>query len=468
MELPVSYKERMKELLNTEYEEYQLSFQLESWNGFRVNTGKILPEEFERICPFPYGEREMRKVPWTQNGYYYDTCYQPARHPYYYAGLYYIQEPSAMLPAAVLPVEPGDRILDLCAAPGGKSTELGARLKGRGILVANDISSSRAKALLKNIELSGIDNAVVVSEAPQKLALFFHEYFDKILIDAPCSGEGMFRKDKSMIKNWTEQSVQYYASLQREIIDAAAAMLKPGGMLVYSTCTFSPEEDERSIAYLLQQYPAFTLQPISRCPGFDSGRPEWAGGCDVTDAVRLWPHRISGEGHFTALLKKEKSQDRPQERKESAVPAAVLPKEAEDFLVRYGWGMNSPRWKDKKLMFVDERLYAVPAEFPAVKGLRILRSGLLLGERKGSGKKRFEPSQALAMALNAGEIDADRIINLNSQEELVIRYLKGETVDTEYQRTGWQLVCVDGYPLGWGKAAGITLKNKYYAGWRRM
>ena len=143
-----------------------------------------------RICPF-----EITPVPWTDNGFYYDgERLSPAKHPYYSAGLYYLQEPSAMTPASRLPVEPGDKVLDLCAAPGGKATELGARLKGEGLLVANDISSSRAKGLLKNIEVFGIGNVAVLCEEPGKMENCFQEFFDKILIDAPCSGRSEERR----------------------------------------------------------------------------------------------------------------------------------------------------------------------------------------------------------------------------------------------------------------------------------
>ncbi len=218
MKLPELFENRMKELLKEEYEDYLKCFEEKHYSGLRVNTLKITPEEFEQICPF-----EIKRIPWIENGYYYDAKdVQPARHPYYYAGLYYIQEPSAMTPANLLPITPGDKVLDLCAAPGGKSTELAAKLKGEGILVANDISNSRAKALLKNIELFGVQNAVVVSEAPGKLVQYFEGYFDKILVDAPCSGEGMFRKSSTIMKNWEQYGVDYYNKLQKEIILQAA------------------------------------------------------------------------------------------------------------------------------------------------------------------------------------------------------------------------------------------------------
>ena len=234
MNLPETFVNKMKRLLGGDYENYEKCFDLPRHYGLRVNTAKISVEKFLEIAPWP-----LRPVPWIENGFYFDgELYQPARHPYYFAGLYYLQEPSAMTPADRLPVDPGDRVLDVCAAPGGKATELGARLNGTGILAANDLSSSRAKGLLKNLELFGIGNVLVLSEEPGKLVSRFPEYFDKILIDAPCSGEGMFRKDKKMIRAWEEHGPEYFSRIQKSIITQAAQMLAPGGMLLYSTCTF--------------------------------------------------------------------------------------------------------------------------------------------------------------------------------------------------------------------------------------
>ena len=243
--LPGEFLKEMQGLLGDEYEDFLASYNNEYMRGIRCNTLKVTPEVFEKTVPFVSG-----KIPWTENGYYTNEEEQPAKHPYYFAGLYYIQEPSAMLPAALLDVKPGDRVLDLCAAPGGKTTELGAKLKGKGMLVSNDISASRAKALVKNVELFGIKNAVVVSEAPEKLAERFEGYFDKILVDAPCSGEGMFRKVHSIAKNWEQYGSQYYADIQRTVLPAAVKMLRPGGMMLYSTCTFSREEDEEAVRWI--------------------------------------------------------------------------------------------------------------------------------------------------------------------------------------------------------------------------
>lgn len=462
MKLPQTFEIRMRELLGEEYGEYEKSLEEKHYSGLRVNTLKISTEEFERISPFP-----LTRIPWLKNGYYYEQNEQPARHPYYFAGLYYIQEPSAMTPASLLPITPGDKVLDLCAAPGGKSTELGARLCGRGVLVSNDISNSRAKALLKNIELFGIRNPIIISEAPGKLTDYFTEYFDKILVDAPCSGEGMFRKSPAIMKNWEQYGVGYYNKLQKEIIVQAARMLKPGGYMLYSTCTFSPEENEGTISYLLEQFPEFkVVNPLTETSvsyeGFSHGRPEWAGGREeLKNCIRLWPHKIKGEGHFIALL--QKGDGVITDGGEKPVPGnggqAKLTREAEEFLSQ----VNIPI-EEEYLMQKEDRLYLLPKELPNLKGLRLLRQGLLLGEMK---KGRFEPSQALACALYPG--DYQKVIELSGGSAEVIKYLKCETIEAKSPYgDGYHLITADSYSLGWGKLSGGSLKNKYLPGWRWM
>lgn len=473
----------MRRQLGEEYDEYLRCYSKPHFGGIRVNTLKISPKEFEKICPF-----SLKRIPWIPNGYYYDTEEQPARHPYYYAGLFYIQEPSAMTPASLLPVEPGDKVLDICAAPGGKSTELGARLAGQGLLVSNDISSSRAKALLKNIELFGIRNALVLSEAPNKLLGYFPEYFDKILVDAPCSGEGMFRKSPAIIKNWEQYGVDYYNKLQKEIILFAAKMLKPGGYLLYSTCTFSPEENEGTVSFLLEQFPEFHV--VNALPekalrkgmgisyeGFDFGRPEWVedGAEELKNCIRLWPHKIDGEGHFIALLHKEERQnkDRNLDMTEKSIigryPAGgkkqEVSAEAIDFLKDIKCDIDEKALVDMERLLVRyDWLYRLPEGLPDLTGLRILRQGLLLGEMK---KQRFEPSQSLACALDPKEYD--KKINFLGSSSEAVRYLKCESIVPEGDlMDGWQLVCVDGFPLGWGKTANGNFKNKYLPGWRWM
>ncbi len=477
MILPERFLEQMKELLGQEYAAWLASYEEAPHQGLRVNTGKLSAGEWAQISPYPFDP-----VPWTPNGSYVDGAERPSRDPYYHAGLYYLQEPSAMAPAAVLPIQPGDRVLDLCAAPGGKSTELGARLQGQGLLVSNDISASRAKALLKNLELAGLANLCVTSETPEKLADTFGTFFDKILVDAPCSGEGMFRKEPDLIKSWLERGPEEYAPLQREILSQAVRMLKPGGMLLYSTCTFSPMEDEDTVRWLLEREPGLELVPLAgwegTCPGVD-GSP----------VLRLFPHRLRGEGHFLALFRKKDAGDAGSASGTKALAVSktgikARAKAEADMDPRTGSGLTRQElrrleqetdyldWERhlaapidrSRMMLREDMLYLLPEGFDRSWRLRYLRTGLLLGELK---RQRFEPSQAAAMALMAGDFDS--VLSLKREDERVIRYLKGETLallPKEQAKKGWALVCVDGFPLGWGKYAGASLKNKYYPGWR--
>ena len=456
MRLPEEFKERMKHMLGAEYPAFLASYEMQRNYGLRVNTLKILPEEFKKISPF-----SLRRIPWTENGFFYEESDMPSRHPFYFAGLYYLQEPSAMAPAARLPVRPGDRVLDLCAAPGGKATELAFRLRGKGILTANEISASRGKALLKNMELMGAANVLITNEKPGALSRVFGEYFDKILVDAPCSGEGMFRKEPEVIKSWDPNRPAYFAKLQENIVDEAVKMLKPGGLMMYSTCTFSKEENEGTVSGLLLRHPEMELCPIQPWEGFSSGVPDWGdGNPQLERCVRIWPHRMEGEGHFMALLRKEgEVPDRSEEN--TADPRSCRREELERFLD----SIANRRFREH-LEVRGEKVYQVPDFGREIRGVKFLRNGLLMGEMK---KIRFEPSQALAMALKAEEFDS--VLKLNASDERVERYLRGETIvvlpGETSRSSGWQLVCVEGFPLGWGKLVNGVLKNKYLNAWRK-
>lgn len=440
----------MGELLGEELERYLDCFQESRVYGLRVNTAKIIVEDFLKLTPF-----HLTPIPWVENGFYYDPKEGVTKHPHYHAGLYYIQEPSAMVPASRLPIHCGERVLDLCAAPGGKSTELSARLNGTGLLVSNDISHSRAQGLLKNLELFGAGNILVTSEAPETLAGFFPEYFDKILVDAPCSGEGMFRKDPDMIKSWLLHGPDYYAPIQREILKSAVTMLRPGGMLLYSTCTFSPAENEENIRALLDEESDLVLCHLDTGGMFREGL--------LSGTLRIWPQDVKGEGHFAALLRKcgeKEGQNEDFSLKERHTP--VVPEGLSEFLEL----LQVPILKRGTLDIRKDKVYLLPKGLKSIKGLRFLRTGLYLGDLK---KNRFEPSQALAMYLNQGEFRNE--LNLSSSDDRVIRYLKGETLaltEQEAQKKGWILVLTDGYPLGFAKSQNGILKNKYCTGWRLL
>ncbi len=458
MRLPEAFDRRIKEQLLDEYDAYIECLNNKMNHGIRINTSKISVEEFMQISPF-----ELTKVEWTNNGFYYDADkYTPSKHPYYYAGLYYIQEPSAMTPASVLDIEEGDLVLDICAAPGGKSTELAAKLNGTGILITNDISNSRAKALLKNMELFGIANMCIVNEPPNNIASSFPSMFDKILIDAPCSGEGMFRKSASMVTAWENNGTELFAGLQKGILNEMVKCLKPGGTMLYSTCTFSPEENEQSVEYLLSLDDSLYLKEVPKYKGFDDGHVGWGNtNCkELIKCARLWPHRIKGEGHFIALIGKKNDDDKSYSTEYRFKPYK-LDEYTSEFLSHISdeAGIDSDRIEENK-----GKLYYIPEGTPDVRGLRLLRQGLYLGEVK---KNRFEPGQSLAMYLRMK--DYDNCISLSADDNRIIKYLKGETIEVDEDiRNGYTLICVDGYPLGWAKNNNGVLKNKYLSGWRMM
>ena len=320
--IPEQFTLRMRRLLGEDYDAFSASFSRPRAVGLRLNPlkGTSLPD----LSAF-----SLAPVPWEPCGYYYDPETRPGKSAYHEAGLYYLQEASAMAPAALLDPKPGERVLDLCAAPGGKSTQLAGKMQGRGLLVCNEINSKRAKILASNIERLGIANALVLNEHPQRLEPRFKGYFDKILVDAPCSGEGMFRKEEAAVTDWSEETVFMCARRQAEILHSASVMLRPGGRLVYSTCTFSPEENEGSVSEFLHTHPDFSIEAVD-APWFSPGRPDWiehpVPGLEKT--FRLWPHRLLGEGHYCAVLRKAGD---GEGAKLPLEPAAKLPKELADF-----------------------------------------------------------------------------------------------------------------------------------------
>ena len=464
IQFPEKFQERMQQMLgDEEYAEFLKSYDLPFHNGLRINTWKTKPQELLQRMGV-----DLKQVPWNETGFYLENKKQFSKHPYYQGGLYYIQEASAMLPAKLVNAQPGEKILDMCAAPGGKSTAIGAALKGEGLLISNDISKSRAKALLRNLEGFGIINSIVVSEYPEKLSRYFPEFFDKVLIDAPCSGEGMFHKEPSMTESWLRMGPEEYHKLQMEILTYGAKMVRPGGKLIYSTCTFSPEEDEGSIAWFLQEHPDFHLvevdddKDLCGCHCIDHGHPEWAdGNPELTKTRRLWPHHLEGEGHFAAVLCRDADSE-PMGGKVTLASVPKLPAEMESFFQFLDTeGIHYP-FDKKRLLVQNGYVQYIPEGMPELKGLHIMRSGWFLGELK---KKRFEPSGAFARGLTPDV--CDKVIAYPGDSEEVVRYLKCETLQVDPNlKNGWYLICVDEFALGWGKVSNGTLNNKYPSGWR--
>lgn len=372
-----------------------------------------------------------------------------------------------MAVVSLLAPKPGEVVLDLCAAPGGKTTHIAERLAGEGLLISNEIHPARAKILAQNVERMGIVNAVVTNEESGRLRTYFPEFFDKIVVDAPCSGEGMFRKDEQARAEWSEENVRICVKRQQEILDNAAEMLKVGGRLVYSTCTFSPEEDEDGIAAFLERHPEFSI--VTDAPeleGLSKGRAEWSHhDCeDLAHTFRIWPHKVEGEGHYLALL--EKTGEKASERKRKA-PKLWSDKTGKQLLCDFmketfseDAFVQMKQMADRCILF-GEQIYALPQQMIAFDGLRVLRPGLHLGTLK---KKRLEPSHALALALN--KVQVQRSADYAGDSKEILAYLTGNTLPIDEKEKGWVLICVDGYSIGWAKAASGILKNHYPKGLR--
>ena len=428
--LPEAFLQRMEAQLGSEYPAF-----LESLERPRAVALRFNPMKGERpVLPFVGAP-----VPWEPEGFYYDPETRPGLHVYHEAGVYYLQEASAMAPVALLDPKPGERVCDLCAAPGGKTTQIAGRMLGQGFLVCNEINPKRAKILSRNIERMGVANALVTNEHPETLASRFPGFFDRVLVDAPCSGEGMFRKEETAVTDWSQETVQMCARRQREILDSAARLVRPGGRLVYSTCTFAPEEDEETVAAFLEAHPEFTPEPVE-APWFVPGE---------NASYRMWPHRLLGEGHFAAVLRKTQGES----GEVPACPGEKCPKAWESFAKELD--ITLP---EGKAVSFGQSLYWAPMELPELNRLKVLRPGLELGtERKG----RFEPAHALALWLKTCAVAE----SFPPESPEMKAYLHGDVVPSG--KKGWCLVQAGGYAIGWGKGDGSVLKNHYPKGLRR-
>lgn len=480
-QLPEEFKDRIQKMLRDESEAFFMSYERPSYKSLRLNplrfdegaepdAGILLPD----ITGISETLHLSERVAWEPLGFYYnEDVVLPGKHPYHEASVYYIQEASAMAPVTYLDIRKGERILDLCAAPGGKSAQIAGYLKGSGLLVTNEIHPARVKILSENIERMGVPNAIVTNETPGRLANHFPGYFDKILVDAPCSGEGMFRKNPEAIDEWSPENVALCAARQEEILESADEMLRVGGRLVYSTCTFAQEEDEGSITRFLAKHPEYKLLPVECKGGMVNG--------SLMHTIRLWPHKVKGEGHFLAVLVKGEEhpvQDHELSGSRSSIPPGGLlnslsEKEIAAFLefqtqhLHTDYGMENTTF----LRFGDN-LYALPLRSPSLKGLKVVRPGLHLGTFM---KNRFEPAHALAHVLRM--TDTVNYVNLPADSVEVRDYLNGQMlripadsgidVWIENPASPWTLLCVDGFPLGWSKNVNGSFKNHYPKGLRR-
>ena len=428
--LPKAFLDRMQLQLGEEYPQFLQTLERPRAVALRFNPLKGQRPDL----PFA-----QEPVPWEEAGVYYDPQSRPGLHVYHEAGVYYLQEASAMAPVSLLDPQPGERICDLCAAPGGKSTQIAGRMLGKGFLLCNEIHPARAKILSRNIERMAVPNALVTNEHPATLASRFPGFFDRVLVDAPCSGEGMFRKEEAAVTDWSQEVVEMCARRQAEILHSAAQLVCPGGRLVYSTCTFAPEEDEQAVENFLESHPEFQPEQVE-APWFAPTSP----GC-----YRMWPHKLKGEGHFAAVLRKTGGE-------EQEVPLSQgkpLPQQWQNFAKELGISLPAG-----KAVSFGQSLFLAPEEMPDIARLKVMRPGLELGTVK---KDRFEPAHALALWLR----DCANTEHFQPDSPQMTDYLHGDVVESG--RKGWCLVCAGDYSIGWGKGDGRVLKNHYPKGLRR-
>ena len=428
--LPEAFLKRMQQQLGEEYPAFLQSLERPRAVALRLN-----PLKGQR----PYLPFVTDPVPWEEEGFYYDPQARPGLHPFHEAGVYYLQEASAMSAVALLDPQPGEHILDLCAAPGGKSTQIAGRMGGQGFLLCNEYSPKRAKILSRNIERMGVANALVTNETADALAKRFPDFFHRVLIDAPCSGEGMFRKEEAAVTDWSQETVEMCARRQREILRAGAKMVCPGGRLVYSTCTFAPEENEETIEAFLSEHPEFSPETVE-APWFTPG---------PMGSFRVWPHKVLGEGHFVAVLRKAGCREPELPR----IKAEPLPKSWIAFARELGIELPAGR----PVTFGNRLFWLHPAA-PDLKGLKVERPGLELGEVR---KDRLIPAHGLALWLRS----ASRTVELPAESKELASYLHGDTIPGTV--SGWCLGKAGGYSIGWGKGDGNSIKNHYPKGLRR-
>ncbi len=457
LKLQDKFTDEMKRILQDEYADFLQALNQKPrrsirFNPLRLNDFDFASSEFSKLEP----------VSWSELGYYIEDNFEASFHPYYAAGLYYLQEASAMAPVNHMPLKRGMKVLDLCSAPGGKTLQIAHKIGKEGFVLSNDISVSRQRATLRNIEKFGLKNVFVSAESPEKIAKNFPHYFDAVLVDAPCSGEGMFAKDKRTLDKWTEDANDIYAKKQLDILQTIKPVLKNGGFLMYSTCTFSDKENENIINQFLKTDYLFNIVAIQNDLLSDA-LPSLKG------AKRIMPHKQDGLGHFMALLQYVEH-DYPVDCAENSKTAKASKdlKKAKDIFLDFagelGINLSSVLGKENyktsgRFQLYSEKLYFITELNIPDKSFRILRNGLLLGEVKHD---KFIPSQALAMAISSQEITKKIVLNVT--DDNIKKYLRGEGLAIIADK-GYILLYVDNLPLGWVLSDGKKLKNKLKRDW---
>ena len=504
--LPLQFLDNMRKLFNEynmteEFDSFICSFSEEPVRGIRMNSLKMQDgNEFEEILKQMYSDSgisgSIEKVRWSDDGYYIPADFSPGKHLLYLAGLFYIQEPSAMLPANVLDAKPGDHILDICAAPGGKSVKIAADMKGEGILFSNDINETRTKALVRNIELAGCTNCVVLNESPENLSRHMAGYFDKILVDAPCSGEGMFRRDPAAADSWEDFGNDSCVKMQKDILANVDRLLKPGGIIVYSTCTFSVKENEELIEWFIAQHPWYEIVPLAKPQNMDPGLSDNESLCG---AIRIFPHHARGEGHFCIKIRKKTEPEIISDSAVKMISDSIMKSgkmksgnsmashqrnkypefTADDFFNAFKLFSDKVLTSDCQdaiikscfvyLNIIGGHVYTLPEPIPSLEGLKIAKKGLYLGElKKAKDKIIFEPSHSFLLSLNKNDLRDP--VSFKNDDPMLLKYFKGETIFYPRIIPGRYIpICIQGYPVGWGKGMhGDMIKNLYPKGWRKQ
>lgn len=454
MEFPSDFLAREGALLGPRFAELYTYATPEPARGITVNTLRCTPDWLAEQADF-----SVTPSPFCPAAFTTEPDWRPGRHPWHHAGVFYAQEPSASAPAVLLDVQPGMWVADLCAAPGGKTSQLAAALQGKGLLVANEFVANRAEILRQNLERMGVTNALITNEDTARLAAAWPGRFDRVLVDAPCSGEGMFRKEAAAATQHNDALVEHCAALGAEILENAAALLAPGGVLVYSTCTFAPQEDEAQIAAFLARHPEFSLCDLSGCgfgrPGEANRAPE---GFAAQCCRRIWP-ADGGEGHFMAKLQKSCEAEPARQGRVKPTRPEKTPAEWTEFAKTY-----FPELAAQPVSLAGEWVLLPPSgseNLPTAK-LRLVRGGVLAGSVV---KKRFQPAHALFMAYGARCTNREE---LTRDDPRTAAWLRGEEIEAATAQNGWCAVCVDGFPLGGGKVSGGRIKNHYPKGLRNL
>lgn len=466
IKLPEEFQKRFRTLLGDEYDSFEKAISSDRSFGLRLNPIKpvCLNEEHKKTFGI------LSSVPWADEGYYYDEKARPGKSIYHEAGAYYIQEPSAMSVVQILDPKPGERICDLCAAPGGKTTHIAGRLMGKGLLVSNEIITDRARILYRNVERMGISNCVVTNEDPRNLVPKFPGFFHRIVVDAPCSGEGMFRKDETAIEEWSVENVHNCAKRQEWILDCASMMVMPGGVIVYSTCTFEPDENENLIGNFLKKHPDWRVETTEVQKLLSPAKSEWmdAPNNELNKAVRIWPHKNDGEGHFIVKLVKSGTYAVESDKTLKKEKNIIERRKIEDYLREKVLKEDRFEIENREFISFGDMIYLLPMGITSasLKGIKVISPGLQCLEVK---KDRYEPAHGLAMAINMN--DSKYAYELCEAD--AIKYLRGEGVNIQLSENcdipsgSFVLVMYDGLSIGFGKYVNGNIKNRYPKGLRR-